>query len=90
VALAGLKIGPISSGEVPAGIGDLSYLQGARIDAIVGLDVLARASFRIDYKAHRLSFGPADRESAVAPMKIIWPTKRMRDTLDLMVIENFR
>jgi hypothetical protein len=90
LALAGLRIGPIAPGEVPAGIGDLSYLQGTRIDAIVGLDVLARESFRIDYKARRLSFGPADRESAVAPMKIVWPFLTVRvsvggDAMQLLV-----
>ena len=90
VALTGLRIGPIAPGEVPADIGDLSYLQGARLDAIVGLDVLARESFRIDYKAHRLSFGPADRESAVAPMKIVWPFLTVRisvggDAMQLLV-----
>ena len=90
VALAGLRIGPIAPGEVPAGIGDLSYLQGTRIDAIVGLDVLARASFQIDYTKHKLSFGPADRESAVVPMQIVWPflTVRLfvgRDPMQLLV-----
>jgi hypothetical protein len=72
-SLAGLKIGLFQPGDMPAGIGDLSYLQGSRIDAIVGLDVLARTSFRVDYKTHTLSFGPADRESAVVPMQIVWP-----------------
>ena len=73
-----------------AGIGDLSYLQGTRIDAIVGLDVLARASFQIDYAKHKLSFGPADRKSAVVPMQIVWPflTVRLfvgRDPMQLLV-----
>ena len=31
-------------------VGDLSYLEGVRIDAIVGLDVLARTNFSIDYQ----------------------------------------
>jgi hypothetical protein len=58
---------------VSAGIGDLSYLQGGHIDAIVGLDVLARTSFHVDYTTRKLSFGPADRESTVVPMQIVWP-----------------
>jgi hypothetical protein len=37
-------------------VGDLSFLHG--VDAIVGLDVLARASFSIDYQERRLLFGP--------------------------------
>ncbi len=72
-SLPGLQIGLFRPGDVPAGIGDLSYLQGSRIDAIVGLDVLARTSFAVDYTTRKLSFGPADRESAVAPMQIVWP-----------------
>lgn len=48
--LDGFSIGPLESGRVPAGVGDLSYLQGVRVDAIVGLDVLARTSFSIDYQ----------------------------------------
>ena len=72
-SLAGLQIGLFRPGDLSAGIGDLSYLQGGRIDAIVGLDVLARTSFCVDYTTRKLSFGPADRESAVALMQIVWP-----------------
>lgn len=71
--IAGLRIGPYEPGDVPAGIGDLSYLQGTRIHAIVGLDVLARQSFRIDYAAQTLSFAPRDRESAAARLRVVWP-----------------
>ena len=71
--MSGLRIGPIEPGEVATAIGDLSYLQKTGIDAIVGLDVLARTSFRVDYKTRTLSFAPADRESAVVPMQIVWP-----------------
>jgi Aspartyl protease len=77
-AVAGLQLGPIAPDEVSAGICDLSYLQGTRIDAIVGLDVLARTSFAIDYSTHKLSFGPAARESAVVPMQIVWPFLTVR------------
>ena len=52
-ALEGFRIGSLHSGPVPAGIGDLSYLEGVQIDAIVGLDVLARTSFSIDYQNAR-------------------------------------
>jgi predicted aspartyl protease len=77
-ALSGLRIGPFEPGDVPAGIGDLSYLRSSRIDAIIGLDVLARESFRIDYAARTLSFGPAEREAAEAPLKIVWPFLTVR------------
>ncbi len=77
-ALSGLRIGPFEPGDVPAGIGDLSYLHSSRIDAVVGLDVLARRSFRIDYAARTLSFGPAERESVEAPLEVVWPFLTVR------------
>jgi hypothetical protein len=77
----GFRIGSLQSGPVPAGVGDLSYLGGARIDAIVGLDVLARTSFSIDYWTRVLKFGPERRENAVAPLEIVWPFVTVRMTI---------
>lgn len=79
--LDGFRIGALQSGPVPAGVGDLSYLQGVRIDAIVGLDVLARASLGIDYRTRRLSFGPVGREDSVAPLEVAWPFVTVRMTI---------
>src|SRR4029453_6418341 len=42
--LNGFRIGALQIGPVPAGVSDLSYLEGVRVDAIVGLDVLVRTS----------------------------------------------
>jgi predicted aspartyl protease len=70
--LSGLRLGPFEPGDVPAVVGDLSYVQSKRIDAVVGVEVLAQRNFRIDYAARTLSFGPAERESAEAPLKVIW------------------
>ena len=71
--LDGFRIGSLESGPVPAGVADLSYLQDVRIDAIVGLDVLARTNFSIDYRTRVLTFAPTGREDAVAPLEIVWP-----------------
>ena len=79
--LDGFRIGSLQSGPVPAGIGDLSYLEGVRIDAIVGLDVLARTSFSIDYEARVLTFAPAGRENSVAPLEVVWPFLTVRMTI---------
>jgi Aspartyl protease len=68
-----IQIGPFDAGEVPATVGDLSYLEPAGVDAIVGLDVLARTSFSIDYAARRLVFAAERRESWKAPLAIVWP-----------------
>ena len=67
--LEGFRIGSVQSGPVPAGVADLSYLEGVRIDGIVGLDVLARTSFSIDYRTRVVRFGPEGRENAVAPLE---------------------
>ena len=78
----GLRIGSLQSGPVPAGVGDLSYLQGVRIDAIVGLDVLARTNFSIDYRTRVLKFAPDGREDAVAPLEVVWPFVTVRMTIE--------
>jgi hypothetical protein len=77
----GFGFGSLQSGPVPAGVGDLSYLEGVRIDAIVGLDVLARTNFSIDYRSRVLTFEPAGREDAVAPLEIVWPFVTVRMTI---------
>jgi hypothetical protein len=79
--LEGFRIGPRLSGPVPAGVGNLSYLEGVRIDAIVGLDVLARTNFSIDYQTRVLKFAPEGREDAVAPLEIVWPFVTVRMTI---------
>jgi hypothetical protein len=77
----GFRIGSLTSGPVPVGVGDLSYLEGVRIDAIVGLDVLARTNFSIDYQTRVLKFAPEARENAVAPLEIVWPFVTARMTI---------
>ena len=79
--LDGFSIGPLESGRVPAGVGDLSYLQGVRVDAIVGLDVLARTSFGIDYQRQVMRFALEGREDAVAPLELAWPFLTVRMTI---------
>ena len=80
--LDGLRIGSLQSGPVPAGVGDLSYLQGAHIDAIVGLDVLARTNFSIDYRTRVLKFAPEGREDASAPLDVVWPFVTVTMTIE--------
>ena len=65
--------------EIPVAIGDLSYLHQGRIDVIVGLDVLARTSFGIDYRAQHVVVRAvrfASRPSA--PLEIVWPFLTVR------------
>jgi predicted aspartyl protease len=75
------RIGSLESGSIRAGVGDLSYLAGVRIDVIVGLDVLARTNFSIDYRARRLRYGPEPPDSFVAPLELDWPFVTVRMTI---------
>ena len=79
--LNGFRIGARQPGAVPAGVSDLSYLEGVRIDAIVGLDVLARTSFSIDYRKRVLRFSPDGREESVAPLELVWPFLTVQMTI---------
>jgi predicted aspartyl protease len=76
--LDGFHIGSLQSGPVPVVVGDLSYLAGVRIDAIIGLDVLARTSFSIDYQHGVLTFAPQTRQHAIAPLEVVWPFVTVR------------
>jgi predicted aspartyl protease len=62
--LPGIRLGPRNAGAIPAAVGDLSYLHG--VDAVIGLDVLSRSSFSIDYEKRAIVFGPmAERQPSV-------------------------
>ncbi len=69
IFLPEIGIGPVQQRNFPVTVLDLSDLQrelGTRIDALVGLDLLAGHSFRIEYIAQRIVFGPVcDREQWV-------------------------
>jgi hypothetical protein len=74
--LPSIRLGPLNAEAVEAGVGDLSYLHG--VDAIVGLDVLSRSSFSIDYKEHQLVFGPMEAGRPSIPMEATPPFLTMR------------
>jgi hypothetical protein len=63
-ALPVVAVGPARVENVPVLVQDLSSLEkalGKRIDAVVGLDVLGKTSFNINYRTKRLRFGPVER-----------------------------
>jgi hypothetical protein len=69
--LPDVRIGPLSAGQVTAGVGDLSFLHG--VDAVVGLDVLSRSSFSIDYEKRQLVFGPVAARQGSIPLEATPP-----------------
>jgi predicted aspartyl protease len=59
-----VAVGPDRVENIPVLVQDLSSLEttlGKRIDAVVGLDVLGKTSFTINYRTKRLRFGPVER-----------------------------
>ena len=58
--LPSLEVGPITSRETRVLVEDLSFLErgvGVRVDALIGLDVLGKQNFIVDYDAQSISFG---------------------------------
>jgi predicted aspartyl protease len=58
--LPSLKIGPLRAESLPILVRDLAFLQsglGVSVDGVIGLDVLGRSNFALDYKRKRLIFG---------------------------------
>ena len=60
VTLPGLSLGPIRTGAISVLVEDLASFgrqMGARIDGMIGLDVLSTCDFTIDYDTALISFG---------------------------------
>ncbi len=91
VVLPSILLGPVQAESLPVLSEDLSFLQratGYKVDAIVGLDVLRKSSFTIDYRAKEMLFGPVESLSFSAPFETGPPivTVRMRfQTRQLLV-----
>lgn len=67
-----VEIGPLQARGLPVVVEDLSKLSaqlGVRVDALIGLDVLARSSFRIDYVAKEMAFGAPEKFVFAAPLE---------------------
>jgi len=83
-----LQFGPIVVPQLSVVVGDLSYYRavGARVDALIGLDVLRNASFTIDYAKERIAFGPNLTALAGAPGRKVFQTP-LRATPTCFLVE---
>jgi predicted aspartyl protease len=72
VVLPEVRIGPLAAHNIQVvaqDLGTLSEQLGVRVDALIGLDVLAIANFRVDYTTRMLVFGPPVRLTSAAPIR---------------------
>lgn len=73
VTISDIEVGPIHATKVRSIVQDLSDVSkraGVRIDALVGLNVLAHSSFRIDYGKKTITFGPVDPLPSSVPFHL--------------------
>lgn len=72
VSLPSMQVGPIQVQNLRALVQDLTELDkklGLHLDALVGLDVLAHSSFRIDYHEKKMIFGAVPPLPFAAPIR---------------------
>ncbi|PYX56209.1 MAG: hypothetical protein DMG76_15580 [Acidobacteria bacterium] len=81
IVLPSLFLGPLHAESLPVLTEDLSFLQKAvsyKVDGIVGLDVLRRSSFTINYRTKEMLFGPIEDLTFSAPFETDVPVVTIR------------
>lgn len=71
--LPSLQLGPVHKENLRVLVEDLSFIQRwlpFQIDGIVGLDVLGKNAFVIDYAAHEVRFGPTPPMPMSVPLQM--------------------
>jgi hypothetical protein len=89
-----IEIGPIRADSLPVVLSDLSRLEkdlGIPIAGVIGLDVLSRATFRLDYEKKSIEFGkftqggitvPLPEGSSIALAEVNWGGTLVRMLVD--------
>jgi len=94
VVIPSLSLGPVRVESIPVLSEDLSFLQkalGFKVHAIIGLDVLRKSSFTINYKTKEILFGspesltysvPFDTDTPVVTVRMGFQDRRLRMVVD--------
>jgi predicted aspartyl protease len=94
VVIPSLSLGPVRVESIPVLAEDLSFLQkalGFKVHAIVGMDVLRKSSFMINYKAKEILFGipenlthsvPFETDTPVITVRMGFQDRRLRMVVD--------
>jgi len=81
VILPSLLLGSVGAESLPVLTEDLSFLRkalGCKVDAIIGLDVLGKSSFTINYRTKEMLLGPVERLTFSAPFDTDVPIVTIR------------
>jgi predicted aspartyl protease len=75
VVLPDLQIGPVRAERLPVLVRDLAFIEegmGVRVDAMIGLDVMAQSSFSINYQSRKMVFGAVEPSQSGVAFDL-WP-----------------